>query len=208
MAWVWAKMKGSVFLLILRLKITKVLICTPLCIARTLAASKTNKMPRPKSKKELLELSQANYNKLLELINLYSKTEVEKEFPVGTLNRNIKDVLAHLHEWHVMMLGWYKVGMKGEKPDMPTKGYTWRTLPELNREIWKKYKDIELKTAKELLDKSYNQIQNVIKKHSNEELFEKKRYKWTGSTSLGAYLVSNSSSHYDWAIKLIKKSIK
>ena len=37
---------------------------------------------------------------------------------------------------------------------------------------------------------------------------EKKKYKWTGSTSLGAYLVSATSSHYDWAYKLIKKCLK
>ena len=165
-------------------------------------------MPRPKSKKELLELSRINYEKLLELANSYSKSKIEKEFPIGTLNRNIKDVLAHLHEWHVMMLKWYNVGMTGEMPDMPVKGYTWQTLPELNKKIQKKYKDIEFQKAKKLLDDSYKQIQNVIKKHTDEELFEKKRYKWTGSTSLGAYLISNTSSHYDWAIKLIKKAMK
>jgi hypothetical protein len=62
--------------------------------------------------------------------------------------------------------------------------------------------------AKTLLDASYQDIQKLIIAHTNEELFEKKRYKWTGSTSLGAYLISNTSSHYDWAIKLIKKSMK
>lgn len=165
-------------------------------------------MSRPKSKKELLEQSQNNYKKLKEVINIYSEEEILKEFPKGTLNRNIKDILAHLQEWHLMMLEWYRIGMKGKKPDMPAKGYTWRTLPELNREIWNKHKNIELKSIKILLDDSYEQIQGIIIKHSDEELFQKKRYKWTGSTSLGEYLVSNTSSHYDWAIKLIKKSMK
>ncbi|WP_298537696.1 ClbS/DfsB family four-helix bundle protein [uncultured Algibacter sp.] len=165
-------------------------------------------MPRPKSKKELLELSQANYEKLLKLLGSYSNMELEKEFPPETLNRNAKDVLAHLHEWHLMMLDWYKIGMKGEKPDIPAKGYTWRTLPELNRKIWEKHKDVKFQTAKNLFDDSYKQVQRVIKEHTDEELFEKKRYKWTGSTSLGAYLISNTSSHYDWAIKLIKKAMK
>ncbi len=50
--------------------------------------------------------------------------------------------------------------------------------------------------------------QKLIEKHSDVELFEKKRYKWTGTTSLGAYLISSTSSHYDWAIKLIKRSMK
>ncbi len=165
-------------------------------------------MPRPKTKTELLIQSQENYAKLIQLISSYSTDELNQEFPKGTLNRNIKDVLAHLHEWHVMMLEWYKIGMAGDKPEMPAKGYTWRTLPELNRKIWDKNKNIELKIARELLDQSFEKIQALIKKHSEEDLFEKKKYKWTGSTSLGEYLTSNSSSHYNWAIKLIKKSVK
>ncbi len=165
-------------------------------------------MPRPKTKTELLVQSQNNYKQLLQLIRSYPKEDLNQAFPKGTLNRNIKDVLAHLHEWHLMMLEWYNVGMKGDKPEMPAKGHNWRTLPKLNREIWKKNKHIELQIAIELLDESYNQIQKVIKHHSNEELFEKKKYSWTGSTSLGEYLISNSSSHYHWAFKLIKKSIK
>ena len=140
-------------------------------------------------------------------MNSYSEEDVKREFPQGTLNRNIKDVLAHLHQWHLMMLVWYKIGMKGEKPDMPAKGYTWQTLPDLNKKIWEECRNIKLEEVKRLLDRSYLEAQKLIKKHSNEEIFEKKRYKWTGSTSLGAYLISNTSSHYEWAIKLIKKSM-
>lgn len=165
-------------------------------------------MPRPKSKEELVELSKKNYDKLLELVKSYSKEEIEKEFPAGTLNRNIKDVLAHLHTWHLMMLDWYTIGMAGKKPDMPAKGYTWKTLPELNKKIREENQDMPIDRAIELLDCSYLDIQKLIKKHTNEELFEKKRYKWTGTTSLGAYLISNTSSHYDWAFKFIKKSMK
>lgn len=165
-------------------------------------------MPKPKSKDELLVAGQTNYKKLIELVNSYSEDEIGKEFPKGTLNRNVRDVLAHLYHWHLMMFGWYEEGMKGEKPYMPAKGYTWRTLPDLNKAIREKYKDEELKKIKQLLDKSYVDTQKIITNHSNEELFEKKRYKWTGSTSLGAYLILNTSSHYDWAFKLIKKSMK
>jgi hypothetical protein len=165
-------------------------------------------MPRPKSKKELLKLSQNNFLKLSTLVNSYSEKELKRNFPEGTLNRNIKDVLIHLHQWHLMLLDWYKIGMKGKKPNMPAKGYTWKTLPELNKQIQFKHKNIEHETAKDLLNSSYKLIQKVIEKHSDQELFEKKRFIWTGTTSLGDYLVSNTSSHYDWAIKLIKKSMK
>ncbi len=163
-------------------------------------------MPRPKTKDELLELSETNFVLLNELVDSYSTKEQAAEFPKGTLNRNIRDVLAHLHHWHLMFMDWYAVGMKGEKPLMPAEGYTWKTVPDLNRVIREKYKTIELKEVRAKLNQSYQQVQKIIEKHSNEELFEKKRYKWTGSTSLGSYLVSATSSHYDWAYKLIKKA--
>jgi hypothetical protein len=107
-----------------------------------------------------------------------------------------------------MMLGWYEVGMSGEKPDMPAKGYTWAALPKLNRIIWEDYQNTKLEDAKTSLYESDKKVQALIQKHSDSELFEKKRYKWTGSTSLGAYLISNTSSHYDWAIKRIKKFMR
>ena len=162
-------------------------------------------MPRPKTKTALLSLSQSNYDRLLALVDSLPPEDRESEFPEGYLNRNISDVLAHLHHWHHLFLTWYAVGMKGEKPDMPAKGYTWKTLPELNREIWTKYKDYGLESSQKLLDQSFAQIQEVINGHSQEELFEKKKYKWTGTTSLAAYLISATSSHYDWAYKLIGK---
>ncbi len=165
-------------------------------------------MPRPKNKSELQQLSDANFEKLLLQVKQLREEKGEFEFPKGSLNRNIKDVLAHVHEWHKMMLGWYDVGKTGEKPDMPKKGYTWKTLPDLNREIWKKYKDDEYEKILKKLKGSHKKVRKLIDMHTNEELFTKKKYNWTGSTSLAAYLISNTSSHYDWAFKLIKKSSK
>lgn len=165
-------------------------------------------MPRPKNKLELIELSNRNYNKLLAFVNEMSPSEQLREFPEGTMNRNVRDVLAHLQHWHLMMLEWYEIGMQGIKPVMPAKGYTWKTTPALNRWIWKKYTQTDLVEVKRMLQKSFNQLQEIMEKHSDVKLFEKKRYKWTGTTSLGSYLVSATSSHYDWALKLIKKAKK
>ncbi|MFK7932098.1 MAG: ClbS/DfsB family four-helix bundle protein [Saprospiraceae bacterium] len=163
-------------------------------------------MARPKTKSELLSLSQSNYEKLIQWIEKYDLTEQQMDFSGSTMNRNIRDVLAHLHHWHLMFLEWYKIGMQGQKPAMPAEGYTWKTVPQLNRWIWEQYRDVDLVVVKKMLQESYTEVQKIIERHTDEELFTKKRYKWTGSTSLGAYLVSATSSHYDWAWKLIKKN--
>jgi hypothetical protein len=105
-----------------------------------------------------------------------------------------------------MFLKWYNVGMAGSKPEMPAKGYTWKTLPDLNAKIQAMYTTTNLASAKNFLEESFETVLKTIKSHSNEELFTKKKYPWTGSTSLGAYAISATSSHYDWATKLIKKA--
>lgn len=165
-------------------------------------------MARPKTKLELLDQGRHNYDKLFDFILGMDMGEQNRDFPPGTMNRNIRDVLMHIHHWHLMILDWYKTGMSGQKPEMPAKGYTWKTTPELNKWIWEKYRQTSLDKAKESLESSFQQVRKMIESHSDEELFERKRYKWTGSTSFGAYLVSATSSHYDWALKLIKKAKK
>ena len=162
-------------------------------------------MSRPKNKSELLEISSNNYQALTNYVENLSLEELNMEFPEGFLNRNVRDVLAHLHHWHIMMLDWYEKGMKGDQPDMPARGYSWKTAPALNLSIREMYKDIPLKKVVKLLNTSYQEIQNIIRSHNDDELFTKKKYRWTGSTSLGAYLISASSSHYAWALKLVAK---
>jgi len=108
-------------------------------------------MSRPKTKDELVKLSHNNFNQLNDFID--SLEDQMAQFPEGTLNRNVRDVLAHLHHWHIMMLGWYEVGMQGQKPEMPAKSYTWKTLPDLNREIWQKISQHRIRKGEANADK-------------------------------------------------------
>lgn len=165
-------------------------------------------MPRPKNKTDLLQQSQANYQRILDILATYSdESLINNTFTDAKLYKNVRDVLAHLHHWHLLFLGWYEKGMNGEKPAMPAEGYTWRTLPDLNKVIWEQYLNRDLATVRPLFENSHQQVQACIERHSDEELFTKKLYPWTGSTSLGAYLVSCTVSHYDWAYKKIKKTL-
>ena len=163
-------------------------------------------MPRPKNKDELLELSTTNFKKMFELIESFDSNEIiNGKIPFEDRDKNIRDILAHLHHWHLMMLEWHKVGMSGEKPNMPSLGYTWKTVPELNQVIWEKYQIFSYTDIKKMIKESFLEVQKLINQHTNDELFQKKKYKWTGTTSIGSYLTSATSSHYDWAMKKLKK---
>ncbi|GMO40803.1 MAG: hypothetical protein Ta2B_20600 [Termitinemataceae bacterium] len=113
-------------------------------------------MPRPTNKKELLELSEINFNKFLDFIKELPDEIKNKTYTNDELNdrdKTVSDVICHLHEWHLMMENWYKVGMAGKKPAIPAEDVTWQTLPILNHRIYEKYKGTDLKESISLFKK-------------------------------------------------------
>ncbi len=161
-------------------------------------------MPRPTTKAALLAASEGGMDRLLTAIEGLPADVREVDFSVAGLFTKVRDIVCHLHEWHRLMLGWYEVGMGGGKPQIPAPSHTWRTTPLLNAELWKTHLTTSLAEGIKLLRQSHGQVQGLIQAHTDDELFMKGRYSWTGSTSLGAYLVSCTSSHYEWGLKRIK----
>ncbi len=81
-------------------------------------------MAKPRNREALLQQSANNYEQLTRYIAQLDEPEQAATFPPGTMNRNIRDVLAHLYHWHLLFLDWYAIGMDGQKPPMPAEGYT------------------------------------------------------------------------------------
>ena len=160
-------------------------------------------MPRPRNKDELLVAIVDGFEQLNAILDGLTPAQREIAFPFEHRDKNFRDVLAHLHEWQWLIAGWYKIGMGGAKPDMPCKGFTWKTTPELNTAIWLKHQNTSLQRTRKMLSQSHDKLYKIVAKNSNDELFLRSYYDWTGSTSLGSYIVSATSSHYAWALKLI-----
>jgi len=176
-------------------------------------------MPRPATKADLTKAADEHFDKLWKMIDSMSDGEQNAEFAFGddpkrteahwARDKNLRDVIVHLYEWHQMVKGWHHEGtVKNGMPAVPGDGYTWRTLPELNQRIWEKYQSTALADSKKMLRESHAMIMNIVRSHTDEELFSRGRYKWTGTNALGAYFVSCTSSHYDWAMNKIKLHIR
>lgn len=116
-----------------------------------------------------------------------------------------RDVLAHLYEWQRLFETWYAEGMAGGKAEVPAPGYSWRQTPALNAELWQRHRTTSYDDALHALRASHARVMAIIGTHSDEELFTKKYYPWTGSTSLGSYLVSCTSGHYEWGQRTLKR---
>ena len=56
-----------------------------------------------------------------------------------------------------------------------------------------------------MLKASHHKVIDAIIQFSDEELFTKGVFSWTGGSTLGSYGVSVTASHYDWAIKKLKR---
>lgn len=162
-------------------------------------------MARATTRDELLESSASAYAALGALLDRLPDASMTAPFPFEDRDRCVRDVLGHLHAWHLMALAWHEQGSRGERPAIPAPGHTWRTLPALNHEIWLRYQDVDLAIVRADLDASHRAVRDVIAEHSDAELFTKRLYPWTGTTSLGAYLVSATTSHYAWAMKKLRR---
>ncbi len=121
---------------------------------------------------------------------------------------SLKDILAHLHEWHKLALGWYKTGLRNEIPEMPVRGYKWNQIRELNNEFYLRNKDKSLASVKAKFRKTHNEIMTLIKTLSEEQLLKPGYFSWTTKYPLTTYLHPNTSGHYRWAIKHIKRWLR
>lgn len=175
-------------------------------------------MARPRSKAELQIAARVQYQKLKSLLDSMSEAERSARLSYGEnftakeahweRDRSIRDVLAHLYEWQLLLLNWLESNSAGiAKPFLP-EPYNWRNYAGLNTEIWQRHQGTSLETISSLLDDSQQSLIDLIETYSNEELFEKAYFPWTGTTSLGAYFVSATSSHYEWAGKKIRAYLK
>ena len=171
-------------------------------------------MARPQTKEDLLIAAKENYEKLNTLIAKmsdeqlttpfdFSKDEKKKEAH-WKRDKNLRDVLIHLYEWHQLILNWVESNQKGEEKPFIPQPYNWRTYGDMNVEFWKKHQNTSLEDATKALQKSHKEVLKLAENFTNEELFSKKVYKWVGGSTLGSYFVSATSSHYDWAMKKLK----
>ncbi|WP_296690223.1 ClbS/DfsB family four-helix bundle protein [Treponema sp. UBA6852] len=182
-------------------------------------------MPRPQNKADLIALAEKNYDELLKFIDSMSQDEKSTPFDFSSLNkkeahwsrdRNVRDVICHLVEWHKLLLKFVAENMKGgsgeksenKKPAIVyqflPEPYNWKNYGDMNRAIWKNCQNITTEKALADFAESHKKLMELAESFSDEELFAKKHFAWTGTTNLGAYFISTTSSHYDWAIKKLK----
>lgn len=169
---------------------------------------------RPKNKEDLVEAATENFSKLWLLIESMPEEILNTDFDFTSdpkkkeahwgRDKNLRDILIHLYEWHQLLLNWISNNMTGNHSDFLPKPYSWKTYGDMNMEFWKKHQKTPLEDAEKMLKQSHEKALELVQTFSDEALFTKQYFAWTGTTSLGSYCVSSLSSHYDWAIKKLR----
>ncbi|MEV0902461.1 ClbS/DfsB family four-helix bundle protein [Actinoplanes sp. NPDC049802] len=169
---------------------------------------------RPTTRSELLEAAGERFERLVNLVDSMTAEEQNATFDFGSdptrreahwsRDRNVRDVLVHVHEWHQLLLDWVAANQKGTARPFLPEPYNWTTYGQMNVELWRKHQSTPLAEARAALRSSHEDVLQMMQQFTTEELFEKKRFPWTGTTSLGSYCVSATSSHYDWAMKKLR----
>jgi hypothetical protein len=171
-------------------------------------------MTRATTKDELFEAASKNFDKLWEIIHSMPEDSLNTEFDFSSdskkkeahweRDKNLRDVLIHLYEWHQLLLNWVNSNVAGKKSPFIPQPYNFKTYGEMNIALWKKHQKTQLEDAKVMLKTSHEAALKLVDTFSNEQLFTKQFFDWTGSTSLGSYCVSAMPSHYDWASKKLR----
>ncbi len=171
-------------------------------------------MSRPQTKADLVEAANITYDKLLEMIASMTEKELSTPFDFSgdvkkkekhwQRDKNVRDILVHLSEWHKLTLNWIEKNKQGIKRPFLLEGYNWKTYGDMNMVFWENCQNLSFEQAMEQFKTTHQLIIKEIEKMSNEELFTSSAFDWTGNSAIESYFVSNTSSHYEWAMKKIK----
>jgi len=112
-------------------------------------------MRKPRTKEELLVTANIQFDKLWELINDMNEQEQITKFCFKITDKdkeahwmrdkNIRDILIHLYEWHNLAINWIYSNQKSNViiPFLPLP-YTWKNYRNMNVEFWKKHQNTSL----------------------------------------------------------------
>ncbi|MHC2997994.1 ClbS/DfsB family four-helix bundle protein [Microbacterium sp. HJ5] len=156
---------------------------------------------------ELLARNDAEFAELLALIDALPQDRLDEEFAGDGRDRNVRDVVAHLHAWHILLERWYSDGTVGGSPEIPAEGYSWRDLAALNEELRQQWQDTGLAELLALLRASHEALQAMVALHTDAQLAEPDAFAWTKGTPLGEFAWECGGNHYAWGRGVIRDGL-
>lgn len=164
-------------------------------------------MPPIRTREELLKKVHTNRRRLEKNLSLLLPQDMLQP---GVLNElSAKDILAHLYDWEEHFLGWYGASQRGESPQVPAPGITWKPadIDRFNRQIYEAHRSESLEEVMAAFRDVHQKFVALVEGMSDEELFTLGYYPWTGNATLARW-ISAYASHDAWGQKHIRRWAK
>jgi hypothetical protein len=156
------------------------------------------------TKPELLEDIVKEHDTLRDLLRSLPESRFSEPNVWGS-GWTVGDLVAHLAEWHRMLLRWFREGEGGGQPALPAPGYKWNETPRLNRDIWEKHRGRQYSVVDAEFESTYQEILELLARLPEPAIFEPGHFPWTGKNALVTYVGANTASHYRFAQRAVKR---
>ena len=146
------------------------------------------------TKAELLTVTEASYQRLRD--ELAGLTDDEMREPHPPDGWSIKDVLAHISGWERMFTGWMDALLRGESPDRPDSiDQAW--LDATNTRLYEESRDRSPEEVRIDAAEWHAAIMALIERMSEADLFDPRRFPYTGGDPVAPWVRGNADEHYD-----------
>lgn len=161
-------------------------------------------MPIPQHRQELIELIESAFAKL--------EAEVERVTPASAEtvcvdDWTVKQVLAIRAWWSERVVDWVESGRRGERPDLPARGYKWNETPRLNAAIAESAAGQTIDEVRDRLKTAYERVLMTIDTLNDEELLAPGVYDWAGKWPLARWFSINTARQYTTARSYIRRAL-
>jgi hypothetical protein len=164
-------------------------------------------MARVETKDQLIKQIETGQQKLEKLLATLSDEQMTQPGVCGAWS--IKDMLAHIIEWHYLFLGWYEGGKRGEAVKTPTDDLNWGQIDILNQRFYEKHRARPLAEIRAEFKATCQKLYETALEIPEEHLFAKPApYAWLRTGVLISYIRPCTSGHYHWASDLIRNWLK
>lgn len=165
---------------------------------------------------ELINAASEGYLALRTMIEGADRALLEQDFaPLAPSKKcttfqqgnNLRDLLMHAFEWQRLQAA-FVANIRNNTPKdfIPD---PWRKdYHGMDHANWERHQSITLDDAEKMLDESHQEMLQLMETFTEEELFEKKVFKVTYTTTMAAYFQSVTTSPYTQIVKRLKPHLK
>lgn len=158
------------------------------------------------TKQELLEAIQDEWQNLLSTLDLLSETQM---LQTGDEDGwNVKDILAHITAWELLMVDWIEASLRGETPDRPVPGEPWDDLDLINQQFYDLHKGSPLSEVFAQFHNVHHVAYSKVASLTERDLMDPERFVWRAGHPLWHMVADNTWRHYDEHREVIEDWLK